>query len=90
VHPGLVHVSARERADDQQLLVDAEISERRESRLTRFGAGRGQQQQIGIFESAADLAVVGSELISDAPVERFDRSPSIAEIDTSATTRRAD
>ena len=48
-------------------------TQRREPLLARFGARRGQQEQVGALELTADLAVVGTELVGDGVVERFDR-----------------
>ena len=64
--------STGERADDDQLAADAEIGQRRDPLLTGVGARRGEQQQVGVFELPADLAAVGTELVSDGLVERID------------------
>ena len=65
VHPGRVLRRAGERSDDDQLAVDAEVGQRRHPGLAGFRPGRGEQQQVGIVELAADLAAVGAELVGD-------------------------
>jgi hypothetical protein len=69
VHPSRIDGSARERADDDHLAVDAEIGQRRHPALAGLGARRGEQQQVGVGELSGDLSTVGPELLDEVLVE---------------------
>ena len=50
--------------------MDRQVRQRRQPRLARPGTGTSQRQKGLAFERPADLAVVGTELIDEALVER--------------------
>src|SRR5215218_9797783 len=55
--------------DHNEAAVVCRVGEGSNPRLTRLGAGRGQEQEGGAGEHAADLSPIGAELLDQLSIE---------------------